>query len=230
MNTAASSKSSLSEQAWSIIRTAILNGALGPGAALPFQMLQNMCGMSVSPVREALTRLVDAGLVEVEHNRGYRVTLLSSAELHDITMFRIKVEGWAIEKSIELGDAEWEVNIVSTLHRLGLTPRDTPGGEGQFDLWESRHLEFHRALTAACNSPLLLQTCAQLYDKTDRYRRLSQTVENTPRDAHAEHKDLAKAVLDRNAPEAKKLLAGHYQRTAGLVAGYLANDTTAPAA
>jgi GntR family transcriptional regulator, carbon starvation induced regulator len=63
--------------------------------------------MRVSPVCEALARLVATGLVEGEHNRGYRVTTLSLADLDDLVLTRILIEGWALEESIRVGDEHW---------------------------------------------------------------------------------------------------------------------------
>ena len=75
---------SRSEAASRAVREAIFTGRFPPGAPLRFQELQGLCGMSVSPVREALTRLVGEGLVEAEHNRGYRVATLSRHDLDDL--------------------------------------------------------------------------------------------------------------------------------------------------
>ena len=55
--------SSRSEEALRILRDAIFTGRFAPGAPLRFHEMQALCGMSVSPVREALTRLVSEGLV-----------------------------------------------------------------------------------------------------------------------------------------------------------------------
>ena len=71
-----------------ILREAIFTGRFQPGAPLRFHEMQALCGMSVSPVREALTRLVTEGLVETEHNRGYRVALLSRRDLDDLVRTR----------------------------------------------------------------------------------------------------------------------------------------------
>lgn len=212
---------SRSEQAWQTLRTAILTGALAPGEQLRFEQLQQMCGMSVSPVREALARLVAGGLVEGEHNRGYRVTLMTLAELDDIVQMRTQLEGWALERSIVLGDESWEADVIAGLHRLERLPRKQGDEALHNEEWAARHAHFHALLISAAGSPVLLNFCSQLYDRSDRYRRLSLTVETGKRDVSAEHRAILDAALARDAPLARSLLAHHYEATATFLRRYL---------
>lgn len=209
---------SRSEHAWQALRSAILEGRFKPGAPLRFQELQELCGMSVSPVREALAQLVAAGLVEGEHNRGYRVTALSLADLDDLVRTRTLVEGWALEESIKRGDEHWEARLISSLHLLERLPRLQGEVSGLHDeRWELRHADFHAALLSECGSHILLEFCRALYDRADRYRRFSLSVEVGPRDVGAEHRSILEATLDRDAAKARGLLAAHYENTAAFV-------------
>ncbi|WP_170134867.1 GntR family transcriptional regulator [Acuticoccus kandeliae] len=213
---------SRSEHAFDTLRTAILVGRFEQGAPLKFQELQEVCGVSVSPVREALTRLVAAGLVEGEHNRGYRVTYLSRADLDDLVRTRIQIEGMALTRAIELGDTHWEARAISCLHIIDRMPRlqsDEPHLHDE--TWEKHHAAFHESLIAACDSPILLAFCRTLYDRADRYRRFSLTVESAPRDVAAEHRAILDATLARKPKEACALLAEHYENTARYVRDYL---------
>ena len=192
-----------------------------------FQELQEFCGMSVSPVREALARLVAAGLVEGEHNRGYRVTSLSLGDLDDLVRTRILVEGWALERSIEHGDEHWEAKLMSTLHLLERLPRQQEDARLHDERWEARHADFHEALLSACGSQILLEFCKALYDRADRYRRFSLSVETGKRDVDGEHRAIRDAALARDAVKARALLAAHYENTAAFVRRYLAERDAA---
>ena len=183
--------------------------------------------MSVSPVREALARLVAAGLVEGEHNRGYRVTSLSLADLDDLVRTRILVEGWALERSIEHGDEHWEAKLMSTLHLLERLPRQQEDTRLHDERWEARHADFHEALLSACGSQILLEFCKALYDRADRYRRFSLSVETGKRDVGGEHRAIRDAALARDAVKARALLAAHYENTAAFVRRYLAERDAA---
>jgi GntR family transcriptional regulator, carbon starvation induced regulator len=209
---------SRSEAAWRAVREAIFTGRFPPGSPLRFQELQALCGMSVSPVREALARLVSEGLVEAEHNRGYRVATLSRRDLDDLVRTRIRIEGWALERAIAVGDEHWEAGIISSLHLLNNHARRRASEPRLMDEeWERRHTAFHTAVIAACDSPTLLQLCRSLYDRADRYRQLSLAIESGPRDVGAEHEAIAQAALARDVPRAQAELARHFENTAEFV-------------
>jgi GntR family carbon starvation induced transcriptional regulator len=213
--------SARSEQAWQTLRSAILAGTLAPGEPLRFQQLQQMCGVSISTLREALARLVAAGLVEGEHNRGYWVTSVTAAQLEDLVRTRILLEGCALERSVTLGDEDWEALCIADLHRLDRLPRKVADKQLHNEEWEVRHARFHATLISACGSPLLLQFCDQLYLRADRYRRLSLTVEIEPRDVQVEHRAILEASIARNASLARSLLSQHYEATAAVLRKYL---------
>jgi DNA-binding GntR family transcriptional regulator len=212
-------------EAWQILREAIFTGRFQPGAPLRFHDMQALCAMSVSPVREALARLVTEGLVETEHNRGYRVAPLSRHDLEDLVRTRIKIEGWAIERAIALGDELWEARIISSLHVLTRLPRRRAGEPRLMDEeWERRHKDFHEALIVACDSASLLQICRALSARADRYRHISLAIETGPRDIDAEHEAIAKAALARDATAAQHALATHFEKTAQYISLQLGAD------
>ena len=171
--------------------------------------------MSVSPVREALARLVATGLATAEHNLGYRVAPLSAPDLEDLVDTRIREESWALQKSIENGDEIWEGRILSSLHVLERLPRENPQDPTLYnEQWESRHCDFHNALICECGSKLTLGYCETLRDQNDRYRRLALVLEIGKRNAANEHRDIAEAAIQRDAPRAIEALASHYAMTA----------------
>ena len=216
---------SRSEHAFQTIRGAILSGRFEPGAPLKYTELQELCGVSVSTVREALTRLAAAGLVEGEHNRGFRAAVLSLAELDDLVRTRSQIESLALTRAIEIGDAHWEGRAISALHVIEVLPRrDRDDPRLHDETWEQHHCAFHEALISACDSPILLQFCRTLYDRADRYRRFSLTVEPPKRSIGAEHRAILEAALKRDAAEATRLLAIHYETTASFVRAALVGE------
>ncbi len=208
---------SRSTKAWEILRNAIVSGRLKPGTALKTSELQDLCGMSVSPVREALARLVATGLATAEHNHGYRVAPLSAADLQDLVDTRIREESWALTRSIENGDEMWEGRILSSLHVLERLPRENPEDRTLYnEQWEIRHSDFHNALISECGSKITLGFCETLRDQSDRYRRLSLSLEGN-RNAMSEHRTIAEAAIERDAARAVEALASHYATTAKYV-------------
>jgi DNA-binding GntR family transcriptional regulator len=73
----------LRDQALTRIRTAIVTGELAPGAVVKDAELAVRLGLSVAPVRAALARLVDEGLVEAKPQSHTRVTPLRPRQVRD---------------------------------------------------------------------------------------------------------------------------------------------------
>lgn len=195
------------------LRAEILEGRMTPGAKLRLEELRSRYGVSLSPLREALSRLVAEGFVIAENQRGFTVAPVSRAMFADVIRLRGTLESMALRESIERGGDEWEVGVVAALHRLKKVESQRDVAEGT-EPWEHWHREFHLALVGACASPLLLQFCATLRDLNDRYRRLFLANYTLDRNVATEHQGIADAALARDADRAVVLLGEHIQRTA----------------
>lgn len=198
------------------IRETILRGERAPGARLRLDELRAAYGVSLSPLREALSRLAAEGLVIAQDQRGYRVAPVSPENLEEVTRLRIALEGMALQESIRVGDEHWEGEVLAAFHRLTRLEQRSPKRE-RIPEWEARHREFHFALLAACGMPLLLQFCRTLHDFSDRYRRLFLARHPLDRDVHAEHLALLQAAIERKQRKATDLLEQHVTRTSANV-------------
>src|SRR6266481_3913968 len=197
----------LADEAYSRIRGAMHSGQLKPGHKLRFSELQELTDTSVTPVREALARLTAEGFTELEGHRGYRVAPVSSQDLWDILRNRQQLESEALRLSIELGDEHWEARLISAHHLLSHMDRERADLPTAVDeRWEQRHEAFHEALIAACQSKVLLGFCIQLSARANRYRRLSITVPDIPRDVRTEHRLIFEAAIVRDAVAVTDLL------------------------
>jgi hypothetical protein len=76
----------LAEGAFFEIKSDILRSRFPPGYWLRLDELRETYGISISPLREALSRLIATGLVTAEGQRGFRVAEMSSENLIDITL------------------------------------------------------------------------------------------------------------------------------------------------
>lgn len=89
-----------SHEAYTRIRDWILDGTLPMGSRLGEVELAATLGVSRTPVREALGRLKADGLVELQANRGARVSSWSTDELDDIHELRVLLEGQAAARAV----------------------------------------------------------------------------------------------------------------------------------
>src|SRR5690348_6192401 len=95
-----------------------LNGAYHPGARLKVAELTQRFGVSISVVREALTRLAEQGLLVASPQRGFRVRELSVADVADLTRVRMQIESLAFGEAVRNGDLTRETAVVATHHPL----------------------------------------------------------------------------------------------------------------
>ncbi len=208
------SSATVSDQAFQALRNDVLFGVHSPDAKLKMDALQAMYGFSSSPLREALNRLTQEGLVRADERRGFRVTPISPEDLADITKMRLMLDLPALRESIHLGGDAWEAEIVSSFHRLSKIESRLPSGPVVLDAeWSQHHRAFHRALIAACPSERQLSLSMSLFDQAERYRQFSARNRRVLKRKDEEHSTLMKAVLNREVDKALALLAAHIQST-----------------
>lgn len=85
-----------------LIRSAILEGRIGPGERLKEETIARDLGLSRTPVREALLRLQGEGLVETNRNRGAVVRAYGAAEIEEMYQLRALLEGYAARRAAAL--------------------------------------------------------------------------------------------------------------------------------
>ena len=204
------------EGAYWRLREEIICGNLAPATKLRIDLLRQTYGFGASAIREALSRLVADGLAECEPQRGYWVAPISREELNDITVARMTIEVEALRQSIRCGTIEWESGIVASSHSLERVETSMAGPTAETIAgWERANRQFHMALIAGCPSRWLLRFTASLYDQWQRYRH--RTVLRRPiprRGLSAEHKELIKLTLEREADPACAALSAHIENTA----------------
>ncbi|SFZ84586.1 DNA-binding transcriptional regulator, GntR family [Devosia enhydra] len=214
-----SSKATTTTMVYDKIRADILAGRLEPGAKVRIEQLGQTYATSQSPIREALNRLASEGLVHREEQRGFFITPVSAEILRDLVDTRCWVEERALRQSIANRTPEWEEGLIVALHWLSRFPRYlNPEHTLLNPEWEKRHRIFHQSLISACGSPILLQLCQDLRDRSDRYRIIAETAQPVVLESRPDdHRAIADAALEGNADLAVDQLVRHYHRTLELI-------------
>lgn len=206
------------------IREAIISGELKPGQKLHIAQLADRYQVGLSPVREALSRLLATELVTTVSQKGFQVAAISAADLADIYQTRAEIEALALRFSIERGDDQWEANIIASYHRLAKFESENPlKNKTDYQEWEKRHRNFNLALINACGLKHLLRIQEQLYTLTERYRRrwlLLGTGHKEGLPYAKEQKKIMDAALARDVVLAMKLLLRHYENALKAISAY----------
>jgi GntR family carbon starvation induced transcriptional regulator len=195
------------------LRGDILSAYFKPNAKLYLKLLTERYNTSVAPVREALAVLSGAGLVNFESQRGFRVAPASLTDFFDIAALRKQLEISALRMSMDKGDDIWACEIRRVHEAFSETGQDAPIS----DVWEAYHREFHFSLVSACGSPTLMNFWSQLYDRFDRYRRLSLPQGTYRADSGSDHDQIMEAVIGKDVLRATALLSDHIQGITDLV-------------
>lgn len=230
---AASGPTSLTTDFTDSLRTEILGGGRAPGERIQLEGLRQEFNLSLSPIREGLSRLVAEGLLVPAGQRGYRVAPVSIEEFIDIKTLRLDMELKALRQSIRLGDENWELRLMAAFQRLkNFEQRHLERRHWQPDEiagWEERHHAFHETLIDACGSPILMRFCQMLHGMGDRYRRVFLKSHQPDRDVAQEHQALYDAALARKVDLAGEILGAHIERTGANVLEMMRRDGGAAA-
>ncbi|NTI78658.1 GntR family transcriptional regulator [Rhizobium rhizogenes] len=215
-------KTTAASTAYAEIRRDILSGALLPEQKLRIDAICSHYHATVNPVREALNRLSAEGLVELRDQRGFSVAPVSFDHFVELTNARCLIETRAIAESIAHRTEAWENAVIATLYQLNKTSRvvgDPPHPDPE---WETRHDRFHNALIQNCGSKILLGYCAELRERTGRYRVIAMTsaYARSKSEPEIEHSSIAQAALDGDTQRAESLLSQHYRRTLAIIGTY----------
>jgi DNA-binding GntR family transcriptional regulator len=186
-----------------LLRRAILTGELAPGEKLYGEKLAERWGVSATPLRESFQRLAGEGLVVIEPQRGARVAPIDASAAVHVYDLRLLLDPAALRSSMEAGaaDASYAEEVEAALRRLLVKHRSAVA-------FHDAHRAFHVALVSRCTNPLLLRQVTQLLDESQRYHAL-RVIGVRAGDAAAEHRELARAVVDGDVKVAVKTLTDH---------------------
>lgn len=201
------------------IRAEILEGRLGPGERIRQEAVARQCKTSRMPVREALKRLQDEGLVTHISHVGARVATLDITELDEIYLLREQLEPLALAKSIpRLTASDHDRLREQVVEMEDCADPDDPSR------WISIDRLFHLRTYSAARMPRLLEIVDGLWTRTQQYRRAYSRLPTRFTIAHMEHRLLLEAIVRRDPEEAAALSRVHIRRTRTA----LDSETSAP--
>lgn len=198
------------DMAFRLIRQDIVAGTLAPRQKLRLDDLRDRYGVSVSTLRETLSRLASESLVVAEGQRGFMVAPVSVGELRDLGDLRLLLESHAISLSFAAGDLEWEARVVAAHHKLAAVERQLlAGAVGCTSDWVRYDWGFHQALASACGSAVLMDTLATTFDRFLRYHLIARSFRGKP--VVDDHRQLFELAMDRDIEGARRMLRRHVE-------------------
>lgn len=172
------------------LRAAIMYGSLQPGSQMGEAELASRLGVSRGPLREAMQRLVQEGLLHSEPHRGLFVTTLDAEDVHDIYLARLAVERAACEQIIRHHRVEAVAELTAAQARI-----ISAAGKGDPIELSDADQEFHETLVRVSGSPRLQRMAQTLL--VEKRMCLTALQDKYPADVQAlvdEHKGLVDAI------------------------------------
>ncbi|QEP08500.1 GntR family transcriptional regulator [Glutamicibacter sp. ZJUTW] len=196
----------------------LLQGAFQPGDALREVALAERFGVSRTPVREALTRLLHEGLLE-RRARGLFVKEIDPEQIMQVYDLRILLEGQAAQ---EAASVRTEVDL---MRLQALVDRDRSLAEPDDATRLATNIEFHRALWRAAHNPVLEDLLERL--ATHQIHAPSSTLSIGSRwaDSLDEHQCIVDNVRERDSAKASGLIQAHMATAKALRLKMFANLT-----
>ncbi len=200
---------SLAERAYRRVRAGILSAEIPPGYFLSEREICERFRLSRAPVREAVRRLREEGLVEVLPRRGVRVLPLSIVDVREIHQ---------IAKALELEAASIVAARKPSREDLGAIEATVVEMEaaieaGDRDAWVRADTAFHLSLVGRSGNQRLIQTYHSLRGLTDRARLFALYIRELPVQSTREHRAMLEAILADDQDELARLYRAHWERT-----------------
>jgi len=193
----------LSERVFEVVRERIVCGQLTIDTPVRQDALAAELGVSKIPLREALGRLEQDGLLTSQANRGYFVQPMSASQAEEIYALRLAIEPAAAGHAAEMADdASRDAAREAFEHLDRAAFSDLP----QVAV---RNREFHIALVRPGGRMLTTQMVERLSVLSERYAIKHLEPAGRESRAHREHQALLDAFLARDRPLLETLLTAH---------------------
>jgi DNA-binding GntR family transcriptional regulator len=193
---------SLSERVYQQIRVALMSGRYQPGEKLKLRDLALEHQVSLTPVREALKCLVSEKVLEQVDRRSVKLPTLSPERYLEICEMRVMLEGRAAQVCSQQISGE-ELTSLEAIHEELCIARQ----EGRAaDVW-NRNREFHMEICRIAKSPVLQSIVENLWLQSGPVicgLQVERSVFETKR--HHPHKNILRAMRDRDAAEAARAM------------------------
>lgn len=189
-----------------VLRAAILDGTVPPGGQLREAHISADLGISRSPLREALTRLEEEGLIVRIPFRGAFVAEVSAEEVAEIASIRLLVEPYAGELAAEALRGAERPTMMHTIEDLKRATKDN-------DIPASidAHLRFHRLFYDLSGHSIL----QSLWNGWEARLRLYLTIDHRSysdlHDIAVEHERLAAIAVEGDMDVLRQHLARHFR-------------------
>lgn len=214
----------LSDRVYEQLRGLLIRHELEPGDRIGLVDVAERLEVSLTPLREALTRLKEEGFVLHRPNRGYFVAEATLQEARELLEMRQALECYALTRSVPTM-SEAEVQGITEAVEAYRGVLEFPDRDR---FLEDKRL--HLRLAAAARNDILSATLEQILDRIIMKLRVEELPRERGPEAHAEHARVLDAIRARDTETASRLLREHLEHTKQYIIAYLTDRRAVPRA
>jgi DNA-binding GntR family transcriptional regulator len=197
---------SLRESVYAELRAAVLDGEFGQRERLAELRLAARFGVSRTPVREALARLLADGLIE-RGDSGFFVTIPNLTQLKNLYELRVTLELRGIARAIEDPSVRHDSAVIAAeLERWYAMHKQPPVPDPRFVVQDE---QFHAELSRASGNPALTDALIAVSERIRRVRMYDFLTQDRVDTTVAEHIEIMELVRDGRLEEGYRALHAH---------------------
>jgi DNA-binding GntR family transcriptional regulator len=200
------------EQVITAVRAAIDDGRMKPGVKYSVYKLADLLGISRTPVREALLRLEEVGVVKFEARQGFSILLPQPEEIAEIFAVRLALELPAIRKVAATAEHELVQTLIEQRRLMQVAAAD--GAENEF---AQRDLRLHDLILEAAGNARSRAIVKSLRETTRLLGASTADKTRTLRDIDSEHGPIVDAIVATNPSAAEAAMRSHLVTTGKLL-------------
>ncbi|MBP2297219.1 GntR family transcriptional regulator [Azospirillum rugosum] len=198
------SRANATQTIYRTLRADIIAMRRTPGEPIVEKHLAESYGVSRTPVREALLRLADDGLIEIFPQSGTFVARIPMNALPEAVVIRTALEGTAVRHA-----AQRATRSQIAVLRANLMLQQEMDAAGDFDGFHEADEQFHSLIAEIAGYPGLWGLAQQVKVHVDRYRRLTLPAPGRIAQVIAQHTAVADAIAERDPALAEQRMAAH---------------------
>lgn len=206
-------KLSQSERAYQDLKRRILDNEMPAGFQALEQELAELLGMSRTPVREALIRLADEGIVEIRPRHGMRILPISVADMREIYEILTGLESTAAEVVAARGLSDEKLAAL----RTAVSDMDIALSKDDLKGWASADERFHNLLVEYSGNERLRTWVNTCRDQAHRARMATLRLRPKPVDSNEDHAAVVEAIERGDAEAARRIHHRHRVRAGAML-------------
>jgi len=202
----------LSQKVYSILRTAITNVEIQFGEKINVDKIAKTLKVSITPVREAIHKLVAEGILVTKPNQGTLVREISLSDIDQILQARLAIEKMALSFLIsKIAKKDDNNGIIKNFDILVQKMKESVVNKNIDNKFAKHALDFHSLIFKKCGNKYLYKMYMDIENLVLRFTSKSLNKKGRIEDSYKEHFNIYTSIKEKDIDRAKKYIEEHIE-------------------